>query len=523
MVSLNGLPGSRSAAAIKKLENDMKGFFQNLLRNNVAKLKHAHFCQYYRYTTFIPPMEHPSKFSNPGFRGSIIQLAMKMRKNELSTPMETNIKQLTQCQKLILTPTKKNIMFEIDGFCSSLVSGEYVEKSGNASRLLFGEKGIGKSNTLRFAAIAIGAKYPDQVIPIYVEYVGSSSSFEFPSVLLSRVLGLPENYPLHKCLMELEHQNKYVFLMVDEIDQIYMSLDDEKTKYRILAELAELGSQRSGRVFTMLCGSAACTPLLISKNAVHEPSLVAEYPIVANAQNLNGSKYSPLRVSRDISRIAEEYTEICDVYNLSAKYGSALYFMSGSNLRTVDKVIECLHKVRRDNSEDQQSIGDRTNAMLNLVNPPKLWDIRARKTLKEHKAIVTALNNALINKNYKILLKVYQDHQSVREIDWLHELRYLSYDEIRTAAISANIHDYQLVVNSLVDKGYFSGNPELTFLGPGRPLDLMYALPLYVQDSWYRRVEANVMGIATDISKEARGELIRQLVGRIIVGLLNCW
>lgn len=267
-------------------------------------------------------------------------------------------------------------------------------------------------------------------------------------------------------------------------------------------ELAELGSQRSGRVFTILCGSAACTPMLISKNAVYDAMLVHEYPLVQNSQNLNGNKYSPLRAARKISQIREEFDVIASHYQITAGC-DVLYFLAGSNLRAMDKAMKILKR-----PPDTRQI----DLLFEIVKPPKLWDLRAMKTLEENKGIAKALNDALVQKNFYILQKAYSNPQSFMEIKWIDELKYLGFDEIRKAANKAGCKDYHLVINSLVDKGYYSADSDLQHLGPGRPLDLLYVFPLYANQSWVSLVQLKLMGVTVEAGKGARRQLLTNAI-----------
>lgn len=131
--------------------------------------------------------------------------------------------------------------------------------------------------------------------------------------------------------------------------------------------------------------------------------------------------------------------------------------------------------------------------LLEIVKPPKLWDQRARKTLEDNKILARALNVVLVEKNYKNLQKAYSDPSKILEIKWIEELKCLDYDEIRKAANSANCKDYQLIINCLVDKVYYSADPMLEKLAPGRPLDLLYVFPLYVKESWWKSLNLKLM------------------------------
>lgn len=54
-----------------------------------------------------------------------------------------------------------------------LLQGEFYGKAGNASHMVYGEKGIGKTTALRNSMVAASLIY-DHLLPIYIEYQGST-------------------------------------------------------------------------------------------------------------------------------------------------------------------------------------------------------------------------------------------------------------------------------------------------------------------------------------------------------------
>ncbi len=465
-------------------------------------------------STIIPSADYPAVWTAPHFPGSFTDFGHAISVNSVSTNSSAEyrnhpsvesmrLQRVKEFNDFMLTPTKELIVNELQTFSEELVRNEYEGKSGNASRLLYGEKGIGKSNSLRLSVLAMAAIHPRKLIPIYVEYIGDSANFRTPSALISHALQLSfPNDSISGCLEELRRRDQFVFFIADEIDQLYISVKDESIRLKILSELAELGSQRSGRVFTIVCG-AACTPMLISKNAVHDKMLRIEYPLVHNSQNLNVSKFSPMRPSRKISQIKEECAVIASHYRIISGC-DVLYFLAGSNLRAIDKVMSVLKR-----SELPANL---VEPLLELVKPPNLWDQRARKTLEENKNIAKALNDALVEKNYDILLAAYSNHENILTISWIEKLQYLNFEEIRKAAHKAGCEDYQLIINSMVDKGYYSADSDLENLEPGRPLDLLYVFPTYVNKSWKGKLWLALQGIAIEVGREAKKQLITEAI-----------
>lgn len=58
-----------------------------------------------------------------------------------------------------------------------------------------------------------------------------------------------------------------------------------------------MGSQTSGRCYTILCGNSLLVPALISKNALHDKEVLKEYPMVEFAPNLNGKQIEYVHIN----------------------------------------------------------------------------------------------------------------------------------------------------------------------------------------------------------------------------------
>ena len=456
---------------------------------------------------FKPTIEYPFLWTKTKLPGGFDDFTRAVAVNSIS--VECNFKftkhsavkilqQVKKFKDFMLTPTKEFILNELLILSDELVRNEYEGKSGNASRLLYGEKGIGISSSLQFSAAAIAACHPYKIIPIYVEYIGNSATFQTPSALISNMLELFHNVSISMCLEKLNEKGQFVFLIVNKIDQLYMSVDDEVTRLKILMELAELGSQRSGRVFTIVRGSASCTSMLISKNAVYDTMLRTEYPLVKNSPNLNSSKYSSLRVDHKTNQIKAEFDVIASHYQITTAC-DVLYFLAGRNLRRIDKIVNIMRYSSKTNLVKQ---------VFEIIKPPKLCDQQARKIFEENKDIVRALNSALVEKNYDILRKAYCNHQNILKIKWIDELNYLNFDEVQKVANTVGCKNYQFVINSLVDKGYYSADCDLQNLGPGKPLDLLYIFPMFAKETWIRSLYLMLFGVVVEADKDARQQLI---------------
>lgn len=422
------------------------------------------FLNYRTVKSFIPSTTFKDDQHVISFRRSNTDNYPLVVENIVNDANNELLGELWPKEKRFLTGPKRLIVQEIHNVVKSLTSNYFVGKSGSASRLLFGEKGIGKSNSLTLSVMAFYISYPN-VVPIYVEYSGSSDSHEYkePHKLISDAMGFTPYKSISECVKELEQMNRYVLFVADEIDQIYNSKENESQRLRILLDLQEMGSQTSGRLYTIICGSASVTPLLISKNGIHDEDVALEYPLIGNCPNLNGSKFASFRLSSG-KMIEKDMEVIAAAYK--TKDTHVLYFLCGSNLRLINRVIDALS-----HTELKQGL---TDTLSDLVCPPELWDQRANKMSMKCKALIESLNLALSKKNYKILKSVIRDHNNILKIQWISELKPLSKKEIE-ACVAGNI----LIVNHLVDKGYFCGSPTLEALYPSKPLDLVHFFPKY--------------------------------------------
>ena len=294
-----------------------------------------------------------------------------------------------------LTSPKQAVVEDINNVLKRLVKNEYVEKSGSASRLIYGEKGIGKSSALTLSVMGIWAAHSN-VIPIYVEYVGSAKEYQAPSDVLSATLGVEPSIPLSKCIETLQSRNLYAVIIADEIEQIYAGDDFPEKRKLVLDELTELGSQASGHMYTYICGSSSLVPVLISKNAVHNEELRKEFPFIQHAPILNDKKYAGFRIHRGMQR-ERDLELIQAAYGLTKETANLVYYLCGSNLRSFDQVVCAMKAVEETDTEGMIiSIKERCDSLAR-------WDQRAVKTRSEQGPLINALMNKLVHVNMAII------------------------------------------------------------------------------------------------------------------------
>ena len=431
---------------------------------------------------------------------------------------------------LFWTQPKRQIIATTAGYLTRLSANGYLGNSGGASRLLYGEKGIGKSSSLKLACVASYMCHPT-ILPIYVEYSGSSSANEYgdPSYFISRALNGPDcaTLSIPQCLKLLESRGQYVFFIADEVDQVYSSREDESKRLNILGDLSELASQPSGRVFTMLCGSASVTPQLISKNGVHYPDILNEYPLLANCPNLNGSKFSSLRLSSGIP-VEEDLIAAAKSFGLKTGHDAIhlLYFLAGNNLRVMDKIVYDI--IAAATNVDDAAVSDAlsTVCFTDSFFPPDMWDQRASKTSTLHKHIIHGLNMELCKKNRALISGAARNLSTIGTIPWVSALKPLTYEEVvavlRRTSPAGSTADALNAVNQLVDKGFFSAPPSIEILLPSKPLNLLHYYPVFQREreTWWRSWFL-VDGSKKEATMAVRKELFEQAARISVTELLK--
>lgn len=232
----------------------------------------------------------------------------------------------------------------------SLVGGRFVGKNGIQSNLIQGPKGIGKSTVLESVT---ASKIPN-LIPIYITYShlnAFGSEVTQKSVMEIVLNKLPSNIRSQVSTdgilgsaisVALEKNNMFVFLIVDEIDQLYrvdsrMMPDLGKVAYTSIGDLAWLGDQKLGRFAIFICGSSANCPLLVTCNADKEA-----YPLVRGSPNLNGQKYQthrlPVPIFTNIVGIKDVLTALG--HDLSDEYARLVAFSVGAVPRALDEFVK---------------------------------------------------------------------------------------------------------------------------------------------------------------------------------------
>lgn len=113
----------------------------------------------------------------------------------------------------------------------------------------------------------------------------------------------------------LEDSGRFLLLCVDEIEELYRIAPSDAARFKLanktLGNLQKMGSQRTGRVGVLLCGSSAVTPLLICGNA---SNFSTEFPRVIGAPNLNGTKFREKRIESALPTDLRVVQDMLTVY-----------------------------------------------------------------------------------------------------------------------------------------------------------------------------------------------------------------
>jgi hypothetical protein len=215
-----------------------------------------------------------------------------------------------------------------------------------------------------------------------------------------------------------------------------------------------------------------------------------------NAPSLNGRKFLSLRVSQgDLRSIALDYIGIATAYKFEPKFIHSIFFIAGSNLRQMEVALNAM----------KGSISE----LLEITRSPALWDPRADRTRTQHGPLILALNNALVKKNEKIICQVYEDPKLVFTIEWLNVMRPLTSSEIKEIVNKLGVRLES--VNSLIDRGFFSGPSDLDSLFAAAPIHLLHHYPMYRINRWF-----GIRKVFDKVNTEDMKDLIQRIVQMVV-------
>lgn len=268
--------------------------------------------------------KHGELLSARNFQDELLkQISVDCKKHE-----HLNIYKIydTQAHRVLLTSIHKK--------CELLSKNRFVGRNGSHSRMIQGPKGVGKTTVLESYTKLCSIYHPN-VIPIYISLddLNSKESEMDERTIMECVLdkltsdhGIKADTPLtkeymgHRIVRALEAADKYILLIVDELEEVYRTSDvcpHRRNRLHMLGDLNWLGNQKSGRFAVYLCGSSSSCPLLVTCHASEE-----EFPLLSDAPHLNGTKYNTLRLPispfTDLNAIKNIVNGYLDINDLSS-------------------------------------------------------------------------------------------------------------------------------------------------------------------------------------------------------------
>lgn len=342
--------------------------------------------------------------------------------------------------------------------------------NGTHARTIVGPKGIGVSTLLRQLVTAAEVIFPN-VISMYVSHErprGDELMVTLGRHLVGR--GIIDSSTMEDAIRtdtlddvvldSLMSKGKRLLLVVDEMDHLYRldhtkSPEEARAAFRTLGSLALLGSVGGPVSAVLLCGTSVVLPLLITTNATRDDHLRKEYPGVVGAPNLNGTKYSELRVYAGLPTDLATAQIVCE--HIRANIGlpcdisiaRLALFTAGGSPRLLEKGASTGAV-----SPDDHHASPAMSSSITLCGP----------TSDLHMAIVDELQQ--LNKD---LLRSLQDHKGrvdaalVSTVQWETQLRPLTWKavwrlwrQVNTDSKGLTEAGLQSEVLRLVDRGYLT-------------------------------------------------------------------
>ncbi len=333
----------------------------------------------------------------------------------------------------------------------------------NNSNVLVGPRGIGKSTVFRQVQSLAG----DLDSNLRVTYADLSRANDLEDVLPSTILGQiaemeqisyhPGGYNRVEPILEaLNENNIRVALLYDETEVIYHK--ETETGQKFIKDLMVLGNTTLRNVYTLLGGSSAALPLLISNTAKHDPIISVDYEL--HAIDLNDTKFSTIRVPasphvQDMKNIVQLHMPYLEP-EYKMRLAAILTFWIGVSLRNACMILEAL-KINPDN------IVEVLKYRLLNNNPVILHDSRKNHTYEEFRGVIDSLLYNLLEENKGIISGLPKpDHpdqllDAIAKHDWDKELRPVVPWDIKDTSGSKPVMGS---IIKLVDKGWFLQNYE---------------------------------------------------------------
>lgn len=273
-------------------------------------------------------------------------------------------------------------------------------QAGGQTTCFVGERGGGKSHTLKLIVAAAAEKFRN-VVPVYLDYSGYNNAvtpLPLPSALVEEALarrGVTLESPLNNMKdvqKALRDRGLRLLLVVDELDQAYQALDETVAgKLRIesfsllLQELNDIGSSQTGEIVAYVCGSSGSLPLLISGRKDNE-DLCKRFAMMKYAIDLDGHKYRQRHLPSTWITSEEEFVE-----TLKALHPTASEPAMRAKAREFAIIYGCNLRTLR-------------NLRFDAKETPKFdWGLRADDAKQKYANIIKPLDAKLCDVNKDLL------------------------------------------------------------------------------------------------------------------------
>lgn len=371
---------------------------------------------------------------------------------------------------------------KLDEQAQSLSLESFRGFGDSASLTLVGPRGIGKSTGLQAFQATANILYPS-VIPIYISYIplASTSSAELEAqasneveylrttplagivadVLRAHKLHLDRGADMNSIITALETADRYVFLMVDELDKLYeCAPTPEHTQ--TLRDLAVIGDSRVGRITAFLCGSSATLPSLVAAQHKDSPRHVAVHPLLAVAPNLNGQKYRTWRLPYSVPTEVNAVASITGITTPLAQVdvpcvrdlAHLVCFTAGSTSRNVARLVT---KAKAPTEIDLQSLlvdesGQAEKSLTSVSDAAAFWPALMREMYRTNDPLFQNLRGSTGGAGVN-LAAVYAG-------DWVHEFRPLPWSDAEAVFAktvgASNPERMRIATDYLNDRDYIT-------------------------------------------------------------------
>lgn len=386
-------------------------------------------------------------------------------------------------QGLHSTTAHDAMLSELATRAARLSGNGFYAKGDVASRTLLGPRGIGKSTTMRgFAAVA--PLVLPNVIPLYISYISARARAHSLADVAGAALRA-YGVPVHEASVDgiasaLEDADKYVLLLVDEIDKLYEApLPPQPLAARIwgattslppaavtLHNLAHIADHTSGRFATLLCGSSGMLTDLITMDAARNKDAVALFPLLQCGLDLNGSKFKELRLYHGspvaLANVGAGIGAGADERAWTAATRSQvklLTFVAGTTSQALDELIQHNFTVSAAAIEALYVGGaDAARRTLHLGRTAELWD--AVMKLLWHKN--SKLMESLVDRDYMPRL------DAIQAAGWPADFQPLDAHDQKGICVSLNMDaaDFRVRLVHLYDRDWLAFGGSSAYVYP---------------------------------------------------------